>query len=48
MMVHKESGNVVLKLSGKTEEEREKQKHQDYIHELGLNPLIIQGRLVTL
>ena len=45
---HREFGQVQLKLTGLSEEEREKIKFRDYMHELGMNPLIQQGNLIGL
>ena len=47
-LVHKNTGNVLLRLTGVSEEERERQKNKDIIHELGMNPLIEQNRLTNL
>lgn len=46
--MHKEYGQVTLKLQGLSEEEREKIKNQDIILELGMNPLIATGKVSML
>lgn len=46
--IQRDTGNVLLRLSGLSEEEREKQKNRDVMQELGMNLIVEQNRLITL